>query len=337
MRIQSILCLALGLSFLLPVLADGKSKRKRRRAKVVKVEKASQETTVAVTKLMAPFKWGMSVDEVRKQLIKDVKEEYTPTIDKIKEPLEQDKVRREMLTKVDELEKGLVTFSGTRTPWDVSIIEKEFAHRNTESMMFRWGQRDRRFYFFHNDRLWKIYIAFNADLFEGKTFDDFAMVMQARFGSYQKKMGTTVKGEKVLDHLYWPVVEKTVLRALDNTAFYGNFCMVLINKNEEAIVAQGRALNSPKKEGSSLVKAVAGGKGSSDQDSNDNIVDQVTGKGQNAPSEDDSKTTTASAEGRTGRSGAKGESKKGSGSRSPASTAKKRKVDPKDPLSGIDL
>jgi len=51
-------------------------------------------------------------------------------------------------------------------------------------MIVMWEKDQRRFLFFYNGKLYKQFIAFNAEhkAFAGKSFDDFAEVIQARTG-----------------------------------------------------------------------------------------------------------------------------------------------------------
>lgn len=257
--------------------------RKKKHKKKAKVAEATEETKTAIVKMMGDYKWDMRSEKVIDSLELDLRKGFVPRIRKTKDALKQDALRREMMDKVKELRKNLVKFTGKRTPWDVSLIDKEFDHKNDESMVPHWGKRDRRFYFFHDDGLYKIYIAFNADLFKGKTFEDFAGVMEARFGPAERKYATTIMGKPKLDHLAWPAADGTMMKAIDNTGFYGNFCLVLVNLNTQERVMSGREMNNPKnKGGDPLVEAATQGKADL-SDENESIIDQITGKDQSAP------------------------------------------------------
>jgi len=263
--------------------AEGRKRKRRKKAKKPKVTEATEETKVAIVKMMGKYKWDMRSDKVLDMLEMILRQDYIPRIRKERDALKQDNLRREMMDKVKKLRKNLFKFTGKRTPWDVSLIDKEFDHKNDESMVPQWGKRDRRFYFFHDDMLYKIYIAFNADLFKGKTFEDFAQVMEARFGPAERKYTTTIMGKPKLDHLAWPPADGTTMKAIDNTGFYGNFCLVLVNVASHERVISGRELNNPKgKGGDSDVEAATQGK-SDLADDNESIIDQITGKDQEAP------------------------------------------------------
>jgi hypothetical protein len=326
------LCLFTATAFVATELPTGqvearkrsKKKRRKRKVKRKKALKATKQTFTGLNKLMGKYKWGMSNAKVLRMIRDQIRAEEEPILKKIKDPLEQDKRRREMFAKLKKVKKNYVTFGGKRTPWDVSLVDKEFAHRNNESMAVVWKKKERRFFFFHHGQLWKLFIAFNAEMFEDKTFEDFAKVMEARFGPAERKFTVTLKGDQKMDHLAWPQAGRTKLLAYDLTAFYGNFCLSLVDMQTWANVKHGRELNSPKRKYSDpLVKAVTtpGGEG---RDENEDIVDQITGKGTRAPAVGGSSGGTSPSSPSPSRPGY-----------SPARP--KKKLDPKNPLKGLDI
>lgn len=228
--------------------------------------------------LLGKYKWGMSPAQVLAILEQEARADFAPRLAETKEPLEQDQLRRQLTDDLAVLRKNYVRFEGQATPWDISLIDKEFAHHSGESMALRWGKRDRRFYFFHSGRLWKIYIAFNSDLYKGKTFDDFAAMMERRFGAAERKFRTTIKGDPVPAYLRWPPINGTALRAIDNTRFFGNFCLGLADVAGRERVREARKLvRTPRQRRDILVESVlrpAGGSSSVEE----NVVDRLTGQ-----------------------------------------------------------
>lgn len=269
---NAVLLLVVGLLF-----GPGAEARKRRRAPA-RAKVASKQTEKEVTGLLGEFKWGMHANQVIGQIEKEIRTAYKKQIEDEKEPYKQDQLRSERDAAIKKLKKDYVHFEGKSTPWDRSLIDHEFAHKNNESLVVRWGDRDRKFYFFHDGRLWKVYIAFNADLYRNKTFEDFAGVMERRFGPAERKYKMNLKGEAELSHLEWPPAGRTTLIAIDNTDFYGNFCLALIDRKAAAEVRRGRKVNSPKQRYSDpLVEAVTR-KEPARRSGTEDIVDRITGK-----------------------------------------------------------
>jgi hypothetical protein len=315
----------------LAVSAEAKPKKK---AKVAKKAAASaqaiKQATLGIEKLMGAYKWAMASSKVMGMLERDVNTEMDPQIKTTSDPLAQDRLRREKMDKIKELKKSYVKFDGKQTPWDISMVDKEFAHKNNESMAVVWTKKDRRFFFFHNEKLYKLYIAFNADMFQDKTFEDFAQVMETRFGKAERKYHSSIKGEKIMDHLAWPPTSTTLLRAIDNTKLYSNFCLVLVDKSEQENVSSGRKVNSPRKKyNDPLVDMVTkddeGGK-----DSEEDIVDRITRRTSKSPTVGDGEAAPQPTPRVTPR-------KPGSTPDAPPPAKKQKKINAKNPLDGLDI
>jgi len=116
-------------------------------------------------------------------------------------------------------------------------------------------------------------------VFSGKSFDDFAKLIQNRYGPAEMKFQQLkTRDDMKLDHLEWPAAGEFQLFAIDQSEFYGNFCLVLFNPATARDVEKSRTEHNTKPiKGNALIDAVTqqpkvGG------DANENIVDQITGK-----------------------------------------------------------
>jgi hypothetical protein len=235
----------------------------------------------AVGELMGKFKWSMTPDDVLKIIGEQLHAKTVEELKKETDVYKQDQLRAKEKEDLDKIRTSLVKFDGQKSGWDSSIIDKEFGHRNSESMMVMWEKDQRRFLFFSNDHLYKQYIAFNAEhpVFEGKTFDDFAKLIQGRYGSAEMKMAAMrTKDDVQLDHLEWPPANDTTLWAIDQSGFYGNFCLKLYQTSVNTQVEKSRAEHSPKAgRGNAMIDAITAPeqvKG----DPNEDVIDRVVGK-----------------------------------------------------------
>jgi len=147
--------------------------------------------------------------------------------------------------------------------------------------MTLWEKDQRRFLFFFHDRLYKQFIAFNAEhpVFAGKSFDDFAKLIQNRYGPAEMKFAPMRTSDDMkLHHLEWPAAGDFQLYAVDQSEFYGNFCLILFNPSVAKQVEAARAEHNTKPaRGNALIDAVTQ-QPKSTGDANENIVDQITGK-----------------------------------------------------------
>jgi hypothetical protein len=226
------------------------------------------------------FTWGMSPDDVMGLIEKEIAGKFQTRIETEKEAEKQDAVRRERDQAIDQMKSSLIRFNGQKTGWDVSIVDREFGHRNGESMVVMWEKDQRRFLFFWKEKLYKQFIAYNSERFAGKSFEEFVEGMQIRYGkaemSFTKKQ---TDDEMALDYYQWPPQSDYILRAVDQTGFYGNFCLVLVQKSTIEQIEKERATNSPPRVRRTNVHVVDSiTQGDSTSDPNESVIDDVVGK-----------------------------------------------------------
>ncbi|MEO6952232.1 MAG: hypothetical protein ABI321_10485 [Polyangia bacterium] len=274
MRNLSRLC-AFGLCGALTLgVADAKKKPHA----VAATAAAQAAAARSMGELAAKFKWGMTEDEVWKVIEGVIHDRYKDQIAKETDTNKQDDLRKKELDEVKKTRESLVKFDGKRTGWDVSIIDKEFQQRNDEAMITMWEKDQRRFLFFWNGKLYKQFIAFDSARFKDKSFEDFVALLEARYGKSETKFAQMkTKDEVVVDHVEWPGTGEYALQAVDQSGFYGNYCLRLYSPKTEADIEKVREEKMPKRaKGNALIDAVTR-PDSVAGDKNANVVDQITG------------------------------------------------------------
>ena len=261
--------------------------KKKGGKKVVKARKdlTPKADTRAVSELMGEFKWGMTPEEVQGVLGKRIDEHFQELVKTTSDAYQQDGFRKKAAEEKNRIKKSFVRFEGKKTGWDVSIIDKEFGQKNDESMFVYWEndpttkKDQRRFFFFVDGKLWKMFIAFNAELFQGKTFEDFKAIMEGRYG----KGGPQVQDG--VSFINWRS-PGFYLRAIDLTTFYGNFCIAISDDNVEQTILARREERNPKVDkASNITESVTEDKNKKDEtrppldDSNSDVIDRMTGGG----------------------------------------------------------
>ena len=246
--------------------------------------KAHAANARAVAELAGKFKWGMSPDDVIKIIGEQVHAKYVELIKKEMDVYKQDQLRQAEKDELQKVKDSFIKFDAgnpANKTWGTSLVSQEFAPKNDEAMLTLWEPNQRRFLFFYHDKLYKQFIAFNAEhpVFQGKSFDDFAKIIQNRYGPAEMKFTTMrTKEEMKLDHLEWPSAGEFQLFAVDQSEFYGNFCLVLFSPSTAKTVESTRTEHNtlPSKR-NAVIDAVTTPDKTAD-DRNENIVDQITGK-----------------------------------------------------------
>ncbi|HXI55575.1 MAG TPA: hypothetical protein VNO55_05925 [Polyangia bacterium] len=235
------------------------------------------------------FKWGDSPDQVIAQVRSAIEKKYQPRIaDASADPGMQQRIRVEMNKEMDSVAKSLTKFEGQKSGWDVSIIGPEFQQNTGEAVVVAKEDIWTRYFFFFENGLYKMFLAFNKDAIEGKTFADFGKDMQSKFGKSREvfrdeKMKNGVR--RLLDHYEWNAGADR-LKLVDRSEFYGVYCLVLNDaKVNDRVIAKRKIINPQRSNRDALVEA-ATQKEINDRDANDNIIDRITGKDVKKPGEE---------------------------------------------------
>jgi hypothetical protein len=265
-----------------PVHAAPAKKAAKKKSKKGAEEKVP--TSAEIAKSMEGVKWGMSKDDLQKQLIDGVKEKYRPQVAKTKDAVEEDRLRTAATDEMKRIRDSYVEFKGTSTGWDVSFLKGEFTHGNSESMIVQRDKNSQNFYFFINGKLWKWYKAFDAEVFKAGDFSGFADAVQRRFGPAKDASGELAPGAGSRHWLEWQD-DSTRLRAVDQSDFYGFYCLVF---EERATVNNLAKLRTHTREVASKQNSVIDAVTTPvdrDPDAQPDVVDRITGKnrGSGAP------------------------------------------------------
>ncbi len=304
--------------FVVGFFVDGaEADRKKRRGRH-KGQKAAISEQISPT--LGKLKWGMSEQDVLKMSLKKVREHFNKLVGKTKDPVEDDRLRTLERQKIKKIKESLIRFDGQSTGWDVGFLADEFTHNNGESMIVMKDSNSQNFYFFIDGRLWKWYKALDINVFAGKSFQEFAEAMQRKFGKAKVTQGELVKGGEKRKWLEWED-KKTRLRAIDQTAFYGFYCLVFEEKKTlKNLASLRRNPSKPKSQSHALVDSVTSAEDvSANPDMSPNVVDRITGKVRQREQTHDQ---SGSSRGRR------------SGSPSSASTSQNKDD---DPLSGLEF
>lgn len=279
--------------------------------------------------------WGMNPHDTFEHFSGAITEDFRPRIAKATGAIEEDRLRSERDEDIRRIRASYIRFRGQASGWDTSFLRDEFTSGNNESMMVvrEDETHSTSHYFFINDHLWKRYQAYDASAFgAGVTFDQFAQAIQRRFGAGVERSGSLVEGRPPTRWIEWQDAT-TRLRAVDQTRFYGFFCLVF---EERATLTQLPTLRTHTitrdTGGHALVDSIlrddsesstAGGTGGGD--SHADIADRLSGHTRHRTDAPDAPATGGSSAAPTPPPPASG----ASGTR--------RTTDDDDPFAGMDL
>jgi hypothetical protein len=253
---------------------DIEAKRKRRRKRRLK-------DNPAIMKALGDLKWGMSAKEVINYYLKEIDEKYKEKL-KTKDIMKLDRLREQKKKEIKRLRKNYVEFKGQQTGWEVSIIGNEFTHHNNEAMLAIRQEHSQDYLFFIKDRLWKRFVAFDAERYKGIDFATFVQKIEAMYGEGEKITTTDPDtNQQIISKVIWRD-RTTQVEARDNTNFYGVFCLIYSDRNTLENIDSLRINKPPsKKRFDPLIESVTtSGK---EEDTSADVIDRITGKRHEAP------------------------------------------------------
>ncbi len=346
MRITGAFVLALSLG----VAAVGVSATSQAKAKKkAGAEKAPAANPKEVDKLKAvrlgdpnagTFKWGMKPEEVMASVRVAIEGKYEKRIsDSAQDPGKQQRIRDEMAREINAVKKSFTKFDGQKSGWDVSIVGPEFEQGTSEAVLVTKDEAWTRYFFFFEDGLYKMFLAFNKDALAGKSFQEFGKSMEARYGAAKpvyrddKTKGGIVHA---LDHFAWSAGSDR-LKLVDRSEFYGVYCLVLYDQaTHERVFERRKVVNPGNVEKDELVEAVST-RGKEANDENDDIIDRVVGHETKKPGTEEHDDIIVPSTSGKAVSPAEVNAKSASSSSDGSSSKKKASKKSDNPMDGLEL
>jgi hypothetical protein len=163
------------------------------------------------------LKFGMGLEAIAKLYDKTFDDEYLPLYKRAAPGPETEALDAEIKQKKMEIRRSRVDFGNTPTGVDQTSIKGEYSYANGESMArltLRSGTE--RYFFFFNDRLWKVYdehkLKKGTPL--GDNYAGAVKVLQGKYGAAPKKVPAAPDKGQSFDESVWTTPDM-VIRALD--------------------------------------------------------------------------------------------------------------------------
>lgn len=194
--------------------------------------------------LKGDYRWGMTTKDVFKLLSREIEKEYE---EKQKaaadDAMAQDGAREWRNVQLQDLKGNHIRFkSASKHRWGVSLIQFEYEDDANEEMLFVKATPSlRKFYFFRDDQLWKIFYAYSPDTWPGKAYAD---VVEEKF----KKWFGVSPAEKVkqdpetaaplVRYFEWKSSDGDRVRSFDMTQVHGVVGLAVIDARTEDSIGE---------------------------------------------------------------------------------------------------
>jgi len=217
-----------------------------------KAGKGGKDEPTPVTSLASVsegIRWGISHAEVAKQHTENggiIWKDYDERLAKARVGPEMTAIEAEREQAKQAFARSHLEFKDTPTGYDATGIKGEYTYRNRESLMWINRQGKKRYFFFINDRLWKVYdeVPLSEGGPLGKSYIDAVNKMNAQLGAQGRIQGadpakgvnaTTVdwKDGTTRLRLVDRSGERLVGVVLEDNATLGNLASLRTNKAED--------------------------------------------------------------------------------------------------------
>lgn len=125
-----------------------------------KGEKGAAPNVATLASFMEGLHWGMSHEELQKQMTQTggiIWKDYDEKLQKARVGPEQTALEAEREQAKGAFGRSWTEFGATPTGFDTTGIKNEYTYRNKEALMWIERKGKTRYYFFINNKLWKMY------------------------------------------------------------------------------------------------------------------------------------------------------------------------------------
>lgn len=202
----------------------------------VQAKKPETPAKASVEDILGNLSWGMDHQTVIKRLTEKINEDYRA---KVKGSLDEsyaDLMRKNYNERADNMRKSYTQLMKDNVAsLSVSIIGEEFMPDNNESMLTQREEIATKYFFFLNDKLYKIAIVYDSSYLGPIAFDSFCATTEAKYGKPYDEIWTD-DGDFI--ESIWKD-KSTILSVKNKYASYNTFLMVFAEEATNApLVAQ---------------------------------------------------------------------------------------------------
>jgi hypothetical protein len=238
-----------------PTNADAEKKKKTDKVEV-QSSPAQAVKPIQIEPTSAGLRWGMTVKEAHKAIDQMLDAEYKPRYQAISAGIKMKNLDTQLAEEKAIFKRSRIDFGTLPVALDSTPLAKEFSYRNQESMLTLSRKGETRYFFFIQDRLWKIINEVNLEKKNpyGKTLQEAAVKLSTEYGAAGRVIpaapekqifSTTIDWKDATTHVRLIERHETAIAiAYEDNATLGNIDALRPNKPvvEDDIPADIRAL-----------------------------------------------------------------------------------------------
>lgn len=241
---------------------------------------ATGEKTQGLEAALGGPQWKWTAHELKNHLETAFWADYKSAKKALPGPLEIDRLREKTLKRVQRMKAKFVRFEKGGQDYRVSIIDEDFKRGTDEGMLPVSTDEGQQYWFFIQDQLWKMVLAYNTDVVQGRKLKTFAKSLRGQFGKPVDLVFDKVRGKDALVAVKW-ADEATELVLRDRGDPYGTFTLTYTCRPITNRLAELRGEIAGLGDGSGAVDASSAMiddiMTASEDDEEANVVDELIG------------------------------------------------------------
>ncbi len=241
-----------------------KGKKKKRKCEMVD-PKPEVSASYGTRTLKGDFRWGMNTKDVFKLLSREIEAEYSKKQEAAgADAMAQDNARAWRAEQLQDLKANHIRFkSASKHRWGVSLIQFEYEDDSEEEML--WVKANatlRKFYFFKDGELWKIFYAYSPDTWPGKNYE---AIVDEKFKKWfgpspdNKVKQDPKTAAPLVRYFEWKSSDGDTVRSFDMSQVHGVVGLAVLSTKTEEYVGERLPNVGADKEYSDTVNDVLGG------------------------------------------------------------------------------
>lgn len=180
----ALLATTVGLAAMMaPTNADAEKKKKTDKVEAP-TGPAQTVKPIQIQPSAAKLQWGMTVKETHTAIDKMLDAEYKPIYQKTSPGIKMKQLDLQVAEEKSIFRRSRIDFGNLPVALDSSPLKGEYSYRNKESLLQLSRNGETSYFFFIQDRLWKIIneVPLSEKSPYGKNFQDAAVKLTAQFG-----------------------------------------------------------------------------------------------------------------------------------------------------------
>jgi len=233
-------------------------------ADVAAKDKKEAAAKPSIEDILGKLSWGMGHEQVQKILAEKINEDYLAKVKGQRDESYADTMRKTYSERGDNMRKSYMQLMHDNVAnLSVSIIGEEFMPDNNESLIVQREDIATKYFFFYNDKLYKIAVVYDSNYIGALAFDSFVATAEAKYGKAKDEVWDDDANFLEAD---W-YTDATQLAIKNKYSSYSTCLMVFSEKaTEKPLLAQHKSYYDSINSGPDISSDIAALAGDDDSD-----------------------------------------------------------------------